>query len=99
MGNQYRPRKTKTRDFQINGETIELKASLAVGDETPSVIAFTPEISIRCAHCDSEKSLNKFAHSIVAALEIEEGVGYMSKVIKTKEVIEQLSQEIGGLAG
>jgi|TARA_R100000084_G_scaffold72888_2_gene32580 hypothetical protein len=88
------PQKIRTRDFQIGGVIVELKASINKGYTNPSVIAFTPEISIRCVHCDIPSAVEKFAQAIVAAIESQPAdEGHEGRVAKTREVIYKLIED------
>lgn len=89
-----RPKKIRTRDFQIGGVTVELKAAIHEGFTTPSVIAFTPEISIRCVHCDVAGAVDKFVNAIVASTEAQPvDEGHEGRVSKTREIIYKLIED------
>ena len=93
-----KPKKIRTRDLQIGGSGVELKAALNEGYETPSIIAFTLEISVRCVHCDVDSALEKFANAIVSATgQVQHDASpdsFAGQVWQTRRVIDKLIEDI-----
>lgn len=96
-----KPKKIRTRDLQIGDAVVELKAIMNEGYETPSIIAFTPEISVRCVHCDIASALEKFANAIVSATGqaqhdavVSSPDSFAGQVWQTRRVVDTLIEDI-----